>query len=289
MMQGFEAGVTTHFILQQVRQTKPLPIAVQKLYSMVDDIQADIRDVERTISSDEVLSAKLLQLANSAFYGFSHRISSIPQAVAVIGFQGIRSMALSVSVGQFCERASHMYGRDDFWKRTLKVATAARMMGTHLPVKSPDNAFAVGILHDIGQILLLQAFPQAYQQLLQISMSTTHSIISLESKTFQITHPQVSLLLCQHWKLPVVMHRAIAEHHRPVKATPCPKEEEHILSYILQRANNLVDLLDNPPHKKPLLSMKELVTPWGNMAMLNDMIERIPQEVAQIESFLKSV
>lgn len=277
--------VTPQIIKNKIRSIRPLPVAVQKLYALVGDVNSKIEDVSQTISSDEMLSSKILQIANSSFYGFTSNISSIPQAVSVMGFQSIRSLALSISVSNMDTGTTGKQHREAIWKDSFLVGSAARMIASRLRLKSPEDAFAAGIVHDIGQLVLLQSFPSQYGQLITQSQQNQRLLIELENRYYQMDHMQIGGLICQHWKLPSPILRAVVEHHKPLN-DKFPFSEETSLSYILKRATRLVNCLDIEDKAELDQQFLAISQHWANKSVVAEIFKKLPDEIKNIEAFL---
>jgi len=277
--------ISLEVIGSKIKTMRPLPVAVQKLYAMAGNMDTQIQDVVRTVTADEMLSAKILQIANSTFYGFSQSITSIQQAITVIGFQSIRSLALSISASQLSNQGRSSKSREMIWQNTFMIASAAQIMARHLRLKSPEESFAVGIIHNAGQLLLMECYPMQYPQILSQAAGSTDRLVALEKQIFQLEHAQVGAMICQHWKLPKSLIRAVIEHNLPLN-DPFPFEEEGALSYILKRACRLVDSLDILNDSTILKKLTPLAKPWTTPETLLDILKRLPEETEKIEDFL---
>jgi putative nucleotidyltransferase with HDIG domain len=193
-----------------------LPAIVVQALKVLQNPNSDARAVERVIVNDPAISAKILRVANSAFFGFSRRISTIAEAVRVLGFTNVQGMIFSV--GAFDAFRTERLNLTEFWKHSIATATAARFLSPHLEC-SADEAFMAGILHDIGKLIFaIQAEP-AYHQVLELRRGPTPiSSLEAEQTLFEFTHPEVGEMVAERWDLPARYVAAIAHHHEPQAA-----------------------------------------------------------------------
>jgi putative nucleotidyltransferase with HDIG domain len=193
-----------------------LPAIVVQALKVLQNPNSDARAVERVIVNDPAISAKILRVANSAFFGFSRRISTISEAVRVLGFTNVQGMIFSV--GAFDAFRTERLNLTDFWKHSIATATAARFLSPHVQC-SADEAFMAGILHDIGKLIFaIQAEP-AYHQVLELRRGAAPmSSLEAERTLFEFTHPEVGEMVAERWDLPARYVAAIAHHHDPQAA-----------------------------------------------------------------------
>lgn len=201
-------------IMSRVQSIRPLPAAVERLCRLTKDLESDSDEIVRIISMDETLATRMLRVANSAFYGFSQGVKTISQAVLLLGFQGVRSLALSVSVLDM-RMGMDLKGlkRVDLWRHSLAVATASRDMAEYLHVSEMEEAFLGGLLHDIGKIVIMEVFPEKYEEVLTEARNRMVPLFELEKKEFGIDHAEVGAALGAHWKIPHLFCEIVSTHY----------------------------------------------------------------------------
>ena len=157
-------------ITQSIIGLPTLPTVITQMIGLIDNPQTSARDVSRLISTDQALTAKILKLANSAFYGFPREISTVNHAVVVLGFETVKSLGLSVSVlERFASGGSNsQFDRQRFWEHSIGCGVAARMLAARLRYRVPGEAFAAGILHDIGKLILSQYFAEEFGEIMAV-------------------------------------------------------------------------------------------------------------------------
>ncbi|MCP5228660.1 HDOD domain-containing protein [Accumulibacter sp.] len=192
-----------------------LPAIVIQALKVLQNPNSDARAVEQVIVNDPAISAKILRVANSAFFGFSRRVGTISEAVRVLGFTNVQGMIFSV--GAFDAFRTERLNLTDFWKHSIATATAARFLSPQVHC-SADEAFMAGILHDIGK-LIFAIQEESYHQVLELSHGETPmGSLEAEQTLFEFTHPEVGEMIAERWDLPARYVAAIAHHHHPAAA-----------------------------------------------------------------------
>jgi HD-like signal output (HDOD) protein len=162
------------------------------------------------------MTAKILQLANSAFMGARYDISSPTQAVTLIGTEMVRALVLSVHVfSQFTDPTSSDYAT--LWEHSIAVACLAQRIavGERCAKALVDESFTAGILHEIGKLVLLAETPKAYAELLAGLAEKPGTLASAERQRFGCTHADLGAYLMSIWGLPQSLVHAVAYHDRP--------------------------------------------------------------------------
>jgi len=211
-------------LLGRIDQLPTLPVVAAKLLEATDSEFTSARDVARWVETDHALAAKTLKLANSAYYGRSGSISTLRDAVSLIGFNAVRSTVLSIYFMDAFKRASSATGFDveGFWVHCLASAICsreiARKMGS--PVSFTEEAFVCGMLHDAGKILLNQYLPDAYRDVLRTARDRGVMLAEAERAVLETDHARVGAELLDRWKIPRHEVEAVSLHHEPL---PGPK------------------------------------------------------------------
>ena len=135
--------------IRNIKNLPTLPVIVSRILEVADDSGASANELAELVARDMSVSAKVLNLANSAFYGFSRRITTIPQAVVVLGFDTVRSLALSVSVFDSLSRNTSdvSFDREAFWIHSIGCGTASRLIAKELGFRDTGTFFVAGLLH----------------------------------------------------------------------------------------------------------------------------------------------
>lgn len=215
---------TKRQIIEAVQQTKELPSfpdVVMRLEEEMNKPEPSVEKVAKIVQEDPPLSARFLQLANSAYYSRTRQTTSISQAVLRLGLSEARKIA--VAAGVF-SKLSGFGGRDtrQFWTHCLAVALATEIIIKRAPKKPPlellDSAFAAGLLHDLGALALHQVIPDEYDALIEEAGQTGRSVHELEAERLEVTHEEIGEILTKRWGLPETISSAIHHHHFPAHA-----------------------------------------------------------------------
>ncbi len=205
-------------VVSRLRSVPSLPTIYDELMAVLRKEDPPISQIEKIIAKDVGMAAKILQLANSAFIGARGRVSSLLQAVSMIGTETVRTLVLSVHV------FSHFDNNSDvapflpaLWQHCIASAGLAQQIAIaqNAPKAVVDESFTAGLLHDIGKVVLLAEFPREYRPILARNAGV---IAPHELEKLGCTHAQVGAYLISIWGLPVPLVRAVAFHHCPSEA-----------------------------------------------------------------------
>lgn len=200
--------------IEQVGELPTLPHVVQKLASMIGRPNVSAEEIGALIEKDQVLSAKVLRLANSPFYGFPSRIASVAHAVVVLGLSVVKGLTLCATAFDMMKNA----GMNDLWRHSLGVAITAHILGAKAGMKNPEEVFVGGLLHDIGKVVLYVKWPDVGQQITAATAQTSRSLMETEQALFDVTHADVGGWLATAWHLPTSLREPILHHHVPSAA-----------------------------------------------------------------------
>lgn len=205
-------------ITQSIIGLPTLPTMITQMIGLIDNPKTSARDVSRLISTDQALTAKILKLANSAFYGFPREISTVNHAVVVLGFETVKSLGLSVSVLERFARGGgeeSTFDRQKFWEHSIACGVGARLLAGKLRYRVQGEAFAAGILHDIGKLILSQYFPEEFAEIMKLVHEQDLYIGKAEEMVLGVTHAEIGCWLAERWNLPKQLVDTIAFHHAP--------------------------------------------------------------------------
>ena len=204
-------------IVKRIRDLPPLPAVVFDLMNELESDDAGARLLADKIVQDQALTAKTLRLANSSFYGMQRKVATIHQAIAVIGFDSVRTIVTAAGViGGFSGGDHSIFNFNKFWRHSLGTAVCARMLAKHAHL-NPDQGFIAGLLHDIGVLVLVSYSAPSYQQVLAHRQEKDCSVLEAEQAVLGVDHAKVGRALAEHWKFPPAIQRAIEMHHAPAR------------------------------------------------------------------------
>lgn len=199
-------------IIRQIQELPSLPVVVLELLSSMDQDDTDVHVLAQKIELDQALAAKTLRIANSSFYGMQSKVTSIPQAVSVLGFHSIRTVVTACALTGSFAPVSGGFDFQAFWRHSLATAIAARLLAPHLCV-NPETAFTAGLLHDLGTLVLVTRFPAEHALVRSYRQAHDCQMADAELAVIGIDHAQVGSALAAYWKFPEAIQQAVADHH----------------------------------------------------------------------------
>src|SRR5665213_1545202 len=205
--------------LTRYKDLPTLPDVVARVMQIVSNPLTTAEDLNQIISLDPALTFKVLRLANSSFYGFPKEITTITQAVTILGFNTIRNLSLSVSVHKmmFAERERGLFSYRDFWKHCVAVGVCSRILSRRIGYRNEDNAFTAGLLHDIGKSLLERVDHAAFLSAIEVSRAEKRALWQVERDLLGVDHAFVGGRLAEIWNLPHELRLAIERQNEPSK------------------------------------------------------------------------
>ena len=195
--------------LEIIRNLKPLPMVVTKLLQLLQRQEIGLKEISDSISSDPTFSLEVLQMANSAMIGASCEIRSIWQALAMIGMDRVKGLALTVGMRGFMGKSANSPVLRKTWRHTLATAVLAEEIAKKIYI-DPAEAYTAGLLHDIGRIALISTNSQKYADLLDTIPGNPMRLVDVERANYGIDHQEAGLELVKKWKLPPLFERVIA-------------------------------------------------------------------------------
>jgi len=195
-----------------------LPDLYSEIVEKCRDPETVIEDIAVIVARDLAMTAKILKLVNSAFFGLGRSISSVHEAVSYLGIETIKALVLSLDAfSQFQEVSECGFSFGELWRHSMETAATARAIARFEKAdqKALDESFASGLLHDTGKLVMAYNFPAAYADAVRASQHRGLSLIACERETFSASHAEVGGYLLGLWGLPVGVVEAIAFHHTP--------------------------------------------------------------------------
>ncbi|MHC4473385.1 MAG: HDOD domain-containing protein, partial [Planctomycetota bacterium] len=200
-------------IAKRIDSIPTLPLALAALSAATEGEERSASEVARLVESDPALTAKVLKVINSPFYGLSCKISTLAHAIAMLGVPAIRKLAAGIaSFGEVQSEAAAL-DKPRFWQHSLAVATAARTIAKEVGYDLPEEAFIGGLLHDVGKLVIDVYAPDEYTRLLEDAGDDPTEMAAAERRALEMDHAQVGSLVAEQWNLPKVLKAAIQFHH----------------------------------------------------------------------------
>lgn len=266
-------------VVKVVRQVPSLSVLVMEILSTFNKKDVDFVDLVRKIGHDQGMTARVLRVANSPFYGHSGKIGTIKGALVVLGFHNVRSLVAAAGLIDHFPVATKpgSFNYLAFWQHNIGVAVCAHRLAKTLG-KDQSLAFTAGLLHDVGKLVLNTYFTEHYAAVLTHCKTADVSMIKAERTILKLDHTQIGYELVRRWQFPVAIQQAIRNHHNP-------ENEPDTLTDLVHVANILAHMLDFDSadfNRMPELSNAA----WVRLAID---FETLPMQMAEIERQYSSI
>jgi putative nucleotidyltransferase with HDIG domain len=207
------AKVKLHTQLDELVQLRPLPATAMQIMKACREQKTNVHDVVQLVECDAAISTRILSVVNSSVYGYSRDVTSINQAVVVLGFNNLSQLAVTIASEQvFSEGDTAVQPRMELYEHSLGCASTARLISKHMETAvDPGSAFLAGMLHDIGKLVLFDIAPNFYSTLQ--SKHQPDAPLDQENVAFGLNHADIGAKFGAIWELPHEINSAIANHH----------------------------------------------------------------------------
>lgn len=233
-------------LLARLHQLPSLPLIVQQVIASFNNADLDTTSLARKIAQDQGLSAKVLRVANSSFYGLPRQVGSIQEAITVLGFNCVRSLVLSAGIIQtLAPSPGSSFDRQAYWQRSFRVAAIAKALAREFR-QEPQLAFTAGMFHDIGQLVLDLCIPQQFAGLLQQSAAGL-DLIGLERAELGFDHAEIGAEVVRLWNFPAEIEQVVRDWHQPEQEPFSPLVGMIHVAVLLESGLSVKDLMTHMP------------------------------------------
>lgn len=202
-------------VIRNVRDLPSLPMVVMEVLHSFEQPDVNVGELADKVARDQALAAKTMRLANSSFYGLQRKVTTIQQAITILGFDSIRTLIAAAAVTDvFAGKTQAGFDSKAFWRHSIGTALCAKMIARHLKLNQ-DYAFVSGLLHDIGKLVLVTRFPVEYAEAMRYRATEDCYPIDAERAVLGVDHAAAGKALAEYWKFPPAMQTTIANHHAP--------------------------------------------------------------------------
>ncbi len=196
-----------------------LPEIYIRINEILDDPSSSAADIGEVIGRDASLTARLLRIVNSAFYGFPSRVETVSRAVAIIGSRELRGLVLAASaIEALTQLPNDVLKLADFWRHSVYCGVVAQLLAERCRVLHSERLFVAGLLHDIGKLILCHRLPEECRAIRRRAREQGCSDVELEREVLGFDHAQVGGELLQAWQMPAALREAVTGHHEPQRA-----------------------------------------------------------------------
>lgn len=222
-----------------------LPDVCVRVREMVDDPNSSAADIGKVICNDAALTARLLRIVNSAFYGFPARIETVSRAITIVGNEELRDLVFASTVaGIFEDLPSDLVDIESFWRHSVYCGIVSRIIAKKRRVLHNERLFVAGLLHDIGRLVIAFKLPDQYRRVQQYVQEHDIPLHEAEMQVLGFDHTRVGEELMKAWSLPQSHQMATANHHTPSDADGYTLEAS-----IVYLANMITELAEAGAHE----------------------------------------
>ncbi|MBI5267308.1 MAG: HDOD domain-containing protein [candidate division Zixibacteria bacterium] len=204
---------TVDQILQRLGDLPSAPPLLDKALRLTMDVDSHIPEIVRIVAADQSISAKVVRVSNSPMYARASRVSTLDEAVAVLGFNQLKSIIITASTFQIFQTTAHAEIATKLWHHSYSSAIGAGIIAERLTSLNKDQAYLGGLLHDIGKLAFLKTAPQAYTQLVEKVKRDNTGLLAEEQREFGFDHADLGAALLEKWAVPDEISNAVKSHH----------------------------------------------------------------------------
>ncbi|MFC1614809.1 HDOD domain-containing protein [Gemmatimonadota bacterium] len=210
-------------VLGEVKELPTLPTIVTEIHDVTSNPKTCAAELGELISRDLVIAAEVLKVVNSAYYALLRSITTIKDAIVMMGFESVRNLAISVAlVDKFGHRGKvGQFDRGRFWEHSLGVGVMSKIIARKVGYSKDEGVFIAGLLHDIGKVILDLKTPYNFMEVIDMTFSRDILLSQAEKEVYGFTHAEVGQWLGEQWHLPESFCQTMGFHHnpRPILAT----------------------------------------------------------------------
>jgi putative nucleotidyltransferase with HDIG domain len=274
-------------IVATIGELPTSPAVVSTVMGLTADLNTEVNKLSRVLSGDPALTAKVLRLSNSPFYGRARAVGSLNEAVLILGFYTIRSLVVASSTYSLFGRKTKGEASSILWDHSLATAMAARIVGRRIRHKQVEEAFIIGLLHDIGKLILYQKMEDVYKEIIKVARRDKRNFLAIEEEELGFSHSELGAIILTRWNFPEFFVEAVANHHAPDKTDPVDGDNV-ALSQVVYFANEMAKKMGYGFIKEYEVNLAAL--PQAEMMGLDaEAIERIQEELETHYSEEKSL
>ncbi|MFA5863592.1 MAG: HDOD domain-containing protein [Phycisphaerae bacterium] len=244
--------------IQQVTQIATLPEVTTKIVQVVEDPRSTAKDLQNIIKHDVALSAKILKVVNSAFYGLPRQVSSVDRAIVLLGLSTVKNIAVATSMTKLFsgQHISSKFTAKDLWQHSLACGVFCKMIAQTRRMENADELFVAGLMHDLGIVVEKQVFPQELAEIIDETQKNHSDLCQVEQEKLGADHQAFGTALAGKWKFPHLFQLTTGYHHQPFKTSEQYQEITAIahLADVLAMKKNIGFTLENLHYEPEVLA-----------------------------------
>ncbi|MCD6460016.1 HDOD domain-containing protein [bacterium] len=215
-------------MISRVDELPALPTVVSKIMALIEDNNSNAQNLEQYLKQDQALAARLLRIVNSSFFGLPNRISSISQAIVIIGYNSLKNLVLAASTSKLLEGVFPGYGFKEggLWQHAFMAATWASKLSSRFEIdtEEADELFIAGLLHDVGKLVLSSYITINCKEMMTNLITCNGNIEEAEKALVGISHSEIGSRIAQKWNFSDKLAHIIKYHHNASCAVDYQKE-----------------------------------------------------------------
>lgn len=204
-------------VLDRVHKLPSMPGIVMEILDGFGNENVNLTTMANKIAHDQAIVARVMRVANSSFFGLSGEISSIFEAISVLGFSNLRGLVIAAGIINAFPRTVQGFDWMVFWRHSIRTAVCAKVLAKRIGL-NPETAFTVGLLHDIGKLVMGIYFPQAFAQTQESNDGSTIETLQAERAALGMDHAALGGEVAKRWHFPLEIREAVALHHTETSA-----------------------------------------------------------------------
>ncbi len=280
--------MTPQALVRDVEQLVSLPDLFLRINEMIDSRRHSAIDIAHVISQDTNLSARLLKLVNSSFYGLRGRVDTISRAITIIGTSDLRDLAITTATAEvFTDIPPELVNMDQFWRNSVSAGVIAKELASCSHVLHPERFFVMGMLHDVGKLVIYQALPELARDLHFVIDGNEQLLLEAEQDILGFTHQEVGSELFKLWRLPKSICDTALYHHHPFDSSEFALE-----AAIIYLADQLV-LVGNGEISLDEMLLESDHRIWSTTGLIepdvHTVLETAPRLITEIEAVICGV
>ena len=244
-------------------QMPTLPAVAVQVLELTSRRDVELAAIARVVENDPAIAMRVLKTVNSSFYGLTRRVGSIRQALAYLGMETVKGLVLGFSLARtFQDDDDVVFDFEDYWRRSIMTASAARALAGMTRSCDPDEAFVAALVRDVGMIALWKHFDDRYLQLLDLATGDHEALAGLERRHFEIDHAEVGAGMLEGWKFPSEIVDVVLLHHHGAEVAA---SDESMRRIVLLAGHVAEGLGGGPEAQRMLRRYEELADEWFDM------------------------
>ena len=244
-LQNPAATVDLEKLIGRAQDLPSLPEIYLRVSEQLEDESVKVHEIGSTVQNDPAITTRVLRMVNSAYYGLPNQVSSIEQAIGLLGRERLKHILIgSILRGVFAVSDDPAFSMEAFWKHCVKTAIIARDLAHYIdPIETAESMFTAGLLHDIGRLVLIKRFPEELIAAERHMLRKRIGVVEAERDKVGVTHTEVGEALMRRWGLPQMLIDTTRLHHQTVHDGEY-RHATHLI-YLANRLSEYVPPLDD--------------------------------------------